>query len=684
MLATVHPEAARYLSFRSVRSFMQKCRRRHYPPCPRTIEEFVGRLSDPASARYLEYTNGRLSVRLITDESGAQHALFFDENFVRQEMSDVTRLLIDGTFCSRPQVAGVYQLLTVMGIKLNHGFPFVWVVMTKKTQVAYVACLRYIKEHVLPANNIVLAMSDFERGLRNAITEIFPGVHSMGCNTHHDRALYGKAKALGLQNFLRTNEEAKMYFKKVLALAYLPAHLIGTKFRDLKNRLSDAVKRRLRSFNDYYARYWLGIVKPEGFSVYALACRTNNIVESYHSRLQHRMESRPGAWDFVCKLLKLQADVRTDVERLKNNVQIGRHARYSSVFKQRQLIRAWHELRMQQITDDEFLKKAAALKGNVDALIAHHRDDQVHDEALDEHELQEASQARPLGLNVDPDFDDEFFSGEPPHWLRDNAAAFPENDDEPINDNSSDESMVVETFNQREGYLPIEIIEESHQSSSLDDAGNLSAEDNAERENVDDFEEDAQQSSRANDIENDRVIVIDDEEVQQSSSNHASNVTAAGNPERESINDFEEDRQPSSQPNDVGLIRQRRREETLTSSASTSSTEPHPRNRRKNKRRKEMRIKAAARKRVAVANEITRLREELTATENSRREREDNDSCKVCLLEKATHAYWPCGHACCCQNCMNQLWYEQAVRKCPICRILGTQPPRRIFLPGDC
>ena len=43
--------------------------------------------------------------------------------------------------------------------------------MTKKTQAAYTAVLQYIKEQVLATNNIILAMTDFERALRNVITE---------------------------------------------------------------------------------------------------------------------------------------------------------------------------------------------------------------------------------------------------------------------------------------------------------------------------------------------------------------------------------------------------------------------------------------------------------------------------------------------------------------------------------
>lgn len=99
---------------------MHKSRLQNYPPSPHTIGEFVDRLNDPTYRRNLEYGSGRLSVRLVTDDGGAQHALIFDENFVREEMQDVSKLLIDATFSSRPRIDGVYQLMTIMGIKLDH------------------------------------------------------------------------------------------------------------------------------------------------------------------------------------------------------------------------------------------------------------------------------------------------------------------------------------------------------------------------------------------------------------------------------------------------------------------------------------------------------------------------------------------------------------------------------------
>lgn len=99
---------------------MKECRRKRFPRHPHTIEEFVQRLTDLEFGRSLEYDTGRFSVILITDSNNGRHVILYDAHFVHEEMSEVTRLFVDATFRSRPRLEGAYQLLTIMGIKLNH------------------------------------------------------------------------------------------------------------------------------------------------------------------------------------------------------------------------------------------------------------------------------------------------------------------------------------------------------------------------------------------------------------------------------------------------------------------------------------------------------------------------------------------------------------------------------------
>lgn len=44
----------------------------------------------------------------------------------------------------------------------------------------------------------------------------------------------------------------------------------------------------------------------------------------------------------------------------------------------------------------------------------------------------------------------------------------------------------------------------------------------------------------------------------------------------------------------------------------------------------------------------------------------ENDACSICLDNKRTHAYVPCGHQCVCEGCANS--GDKQLEKCPICR----------------
>lgn len=107
---------------------MKRCRKNVYPPHPQNIFEFANRLTDPQYERNLEYQIGRganamhgqLSVRLVTDDRGNNHALLYDEAFISTKMREVDRIFVDGTFRSTPNLNDATQLVTIMGIKQNY------------------------------------------------------------------------------------------------------------------------------------------------------------------------------------------------------------------------------------------------------------------------------------------------------------------------------------------------------------------------------------------------------------------------------------------------------------------------------------------------------------------------------------------------------------------------------------
>ncbi|XP_043287505.1 uncharacterized protein [Venturia canescens] len=120
-----------------------------------------------------------------------------------------------------------------------------------------------------------------------------------GCSIHYDRAILKKVKALHLTPIIRQNNDAKLFLKKIMALAYLPATKIPNEYATLKN-----------------------------------------VIETYNSILKDQMGQHPSAWDFIGKIIKLTSKARNDVESLKSNKRIRRQPRYSTIFRRRELTNA--------------------------------------------------------------------------------------------------------------------------------------------------------------------------------------------------------------------------------------------------------------------------------------------------------------------------------------------------------
>lgn len=115
------------------------------------------------------------------------------------------------------------------------------------------------------------------------------------------QALLKKVKTLRLSQLIQANSEAKIFLKKIMALACLPADMIQREYEALVHELEAPLRRQLEPFLAYYQRQWLRIVKPAGFSVFGLSKRTNNVIESYNSVLSRELGRRPSAWTFICK-----------------------------------------------------------------------------------------------------------------------------------------------------------------------------------------------------------------------------------------------------------------------------------------------------------------------------------------------------------------------------------------------
>lgn len=99
---------------------MLRWRKRLYPTLPRDFNDFGETLVRIHDDDMLDYYRGRLRCNVIEDSTGYKHIVFCDLNHIRNRFSNVTTLLIDATFSTRPNIPGCSQVLTVMAVKYNH------------------------------------------------------------------------------------------------------------------------------------------------------------------------------------------------------------------------------------------------------------------------------------------------------------------------------------------------------------------------------------------------------------------------------------------------------------------------------------------------------------------------------------------------------------------------------------
>ncbi len=167
--------------------------------------------------------------------------------------------------------------------------PLVFCLMSRRKKDDYVAVFDAVKSLLLQ-RNIRRIVLDFERATWQAIREVLPGVHENECAFHFQQSVYRHIQDLGLQCQYTGELGHRLFFKKLMALCYLPACHILTAFAKLQesylSRTQATKKIQLgNSWTTWKARGYSSIWPPTAWSVYGMAIRTNNDVEGWHHRL---------------------------------------------------------------------------------------------------------------------------------------------------------------------------------------------------------------------------------------------------------------------------------------------------------------------------------------------------------------------------------------------------------------
>ncbi|XP_050304846.1 uncharacterized protein LOC126742259 [Anthonomus grandis grandis] len=120
-----------------------------------------------------------------------------------------------------------------------------------------------------------------------------------------------------------------------------------------------------RELNEYIRRQWIERVTAQHFSVFRQRHRTNNVMESYHRRLNSKLSRHPGVWDLIETLIDIQNTASIELTQLEQHPNVYRIARKNVVFDAR-LNQAWDKLSDGRFTVGDFLRQAVHFVDGID------------------------------------------------------------------------------------------------------------------------------------------------------------------------------------------------------------------------------------------------------------------------------------------------------------------------------
>lgn len=305
-----NPNAAGNLQFGKICRGLNKNKASLFPSAPLTAAAVKSAFEEPIVMNRFGMSLDAVEPTVFYNgtviEAGFKFTVFSSaKNIAKRRAMTVRNYHVDATFKVVPN--GEYsQLLVVHLAHEEHAFPLVYILMTGKTQESYTRVFQYIEDNVCQLEPTSF-MSDYERGMRNAIRMVYPNCTVYGCWFHYCQAIRKRSSQIPRFNgFLKGNTDARKLFHKFLALPLVRLDLIPATFNRLKQLAEAAIfGAAFKEFVKYFERYWMRIETPDSFCVFLKVSRTNNLVESHNSQLRRQIGSKGNFFKFV---EKLQAD----------------------------------------------------------------------------------------------------------------------------------------------------------------------------------------------------------------------------------------------------------------------------------------------------------------------------------------------------------------------------------------
>lgn len=231
--------------------------------------------------------------------------LIFCSKEARGNISSINEYFGDATFSSCPKP--FYQLFIIHGevdssVTLTATVPLIYVLMPDKKEDTYRTVLQLIKSQ-LPAFQPKKYHCDFEVAELNSFRKEFPSVSLRGCYFHWSKAVWKKAKSLGIKS-----KFDKRIIGLTAALPLLPAENITDGLEYTKGESRENKKFKL--FFRYIDKFWMTEKFNEVLCVFGERHRTNNVAESFHAKLNKEINKKnKSVLTLLAKLKEIESTV---------------------------------------------------------------------------------------------------------------------------------------------------------------------------------------------------------------------------------------------------------------------------------------------------------------------------------------------------------------------------------------
>ena len=159
---------------------------------------------------------------------------------------------------------------------------------------------------------------DFEKGVMNVFSSIYPSITINGCLFHYSQALWQKIKELGMSSYFtpssasnssitdEARKTAEDWFNAAVGLALIPPSSIGSTWVEAMDELTPD-HRQATAFNDYLvttyvdqqsSRFARTVWNVHNAIIQNLP-RTNNGAEGYNNRLSNVFPTHPHIYRFI-------------------------------------------------------------------------------------------------------------------------------------------------------------------------------------------------------------------------------------------------------------------------------------------------------------------------------------------------------------------------------------------------